>query len=211
MSSVIEDLVRLNNLRIDGGITEEEFDYQKERLISKTKEVAVRGDKEQTAQTGDNEIEIFKLSPSWKAYFDKVFLYGVMLPVTIVSAVKLAFGLFLMPVFLMSVVPLIYMCVKTRSTHYQLTTHRLIVTNGLFSKQVQDIELYRVQDLHSAQSLLARMMGIGNVTIVSADNITPVITLIGVPDPLGIKETIRTYFRASRKREGARASEFFQS
>ena len=55
-----------------------------------------------------------------------------------------------------------------RTTHFVLTTDRLILRSGVLSKQGREIPLERVNDLSFHQTLFERMVGSGNLTIESA-------------------------------------------
>ncbi|HEU5002089.1 MAG TPA: PH domain-containing protein [Actinomycetota bacterium] len=55
-----------------------------------------------------------------------------------------------------------------RTTHFVLTTDRLIVRSGVFGRQGREIPLERVNDLSFHQSLFERMVGTGDLVIESA-------------------------------------------
>ena len=55
-----------------------------------------------------------------------------------------------------------------RTTHFVLTSDRLIVRSGVLSKQGTEIPLERINDLSYHQSLFERMVGAGDLVIESA-------------------------------------------
>jgi membrane protein YdbS with pleckstrin-like domain len=81
---------------------------------------------------------------------------------------------------------------RLRSTMYTISNQRVMVEKGILSKSLGEIDLRYVDDTQFFQSLIARLLGIGNVTIVSSDKTTPVFVLQGVNDPRGVRELIRT-------------------
>ena len=56
------------------------------------------------------------------------------------------------------------------------------VACGVLSKSVSEIDLRTIDDTQFFQSLTARMLGIGNVTLVSADKEAPMLVLQGSRD-----------------------------
>ena len=96
---------------------------------------------------------------------------------------------------------------RVRGSRYRLTSQRLFIRRGVLVKHLNELELYRVTDVRVDQGLVQRLLGVGDVTILSSDDSTPAVTLAGIEDPQETKETIRTHYRAARRREGVRANE----
>ena len=55
-----------------------------------------------------------------------------------------------------------------RSTHYVFTNERVMLRKGVISREQRDIQLNRVSDVSSRQSLLERLLGCGTLTVESA-------------------------------------------
>jgi len=102
-----------------------------------------------------------------------------------------------------------YLAVKT--VRYRLTSQRLLVITGLLARTTQELELFRVKDIAVNQSLMARILGYGTITVFSTDDSSPVLVLAGIGNPLGIKELIRDHYKEARRALGLRATEFIQS
>jgi len=115
------------------------------------------------------------------------------------------------PAMLAGVYLLAKLWIDLKSMQYRLTNQRLFVLKGLFSKETQELELFRIKDIAVQQSLLQRVLGYGQVTIVSSDDMTPIVTLRGIANPIGIKELVRENYKEARKAMGLRATEFIQS
>lgn len=92
----------------------------------------------------------------------------------------------------------------TRSIRYQITTERVLVTTGIFSKKTDNLELYRVDDLEVAQPFLLRLVGRGNVAARTSDRTTPTLVLSALPDPLALRDRMRKYVEACRDRKRTR-------
>jgi len=80
---------------------------------------------------------------------------------------------------------------RIRSTVYTITNQRVMIESGLFSKSLSEIDLRYIDDSNFYQSVMARLLGIGNVTIISSDKSTPTYVLRNIKDPRTVRETIR--------------------
>jgi uncharacterized membrane protein YdbT with pleckstrin-like domain len=92
----------------------------------------------------------------------------------------------------------------TRSTLYVLSTQRLKIHKGILNRQLEEIELYRVKDYVLEQPLFLRMLGLGNVTLVSSDVTTPRVALRAIPDVATVREQIRSAVQSERDRKRVR-------
>ena len=81
---------------------------------------------------------------------------------------------------------------KVSTTKYVLTTERLRVTTGVLSTVTQDLELRRVRDSVILRPFWARVAGLGDVQIMSADASTPRMVLHAIKDPDGVQSKIRS-------------------
>ena len=86
------------------------------------------------------------------------------------------------------------------TTHYKITTERVRAQYGLLGRDYDDIELIRIQDLDRTQGLGERMIDIGDIHILSADNTRPKLVLQNVTDPNGVHEILRRAMLEARKR-----------
>jgi uncharacterized membrane protein YdbT with pleckstrin-like domain len=57
---------------------------------------------------------------------------------------------------------------RWRTTHYVFTSERVILREGIISRQGRDIPLGRVNDVSFSHGLIDRMLGCGTLTIESA-------------------------------------------
>ena len=54
---------------------------------------------------------------------------------------------------------------QTKCKMLELTTQRLKITSGVFTKVTETLELYRVKDIETRQPFFSRLVGIENVRI----------------------------------------------
>lgn len=70
---------------------------------------------------------------------------------------------------------------------------------GIFSKQTDYIEMYRITDFRESQSLLQRIMGVKTVTVYSTDRSDEVTDIPGVPADMNLIGIIRDNVEKCRK------------
>jgi hypothetical protein len=101
---------------------------------------------------------------------------------------------------LVQLVRLAIALVRIRSTLYTITNQRVMVERGIVTKAVSEIDLRYIDDSQFFQSLTGRILGIGNVTLISSDKSTPTYVLEGVADPRRLRELIRAHaYQASQR------------
>jgi membrane protein YdbS with pleckstrin-like domain len=89
---------------------------------------------------------------------------------------------------------------RLRTTHYKVTTQRIVLEQGVLSRSLEEIDMRSVDDTEFRQSFLERIFKIGEVWIVSTDKVAPKIVLHGIHDPRGTRELIRsTAYEASQR------------
>ena len=96
---------------------------------------------------------------------------------------------------------------KVSTTKYVLTSERLRVTTGILSTRTEDLELRRVRDSVILRPFWARVAGLGDVQILSADASTPRVVLHAIKDPDGVQTKIRSHVQTQWSRFGVRQME----
>jgi uncharacterized membrane protein YdbT with pleckstrin-like domain len=74
---------------------------------------------------------------------------------------------------------------------YRLYQDSLEIQTGLVSRTVDNLQLFRVRDLGLRQSLLGRLLGVGDVVVTSTDQSTPHLTIRGVAEPRALYDALR--------------------
>jgi membrane protein YdbS with pleckstrin-like domain len=108
-------------------------------------------------------ITIFDGSPSWKAWFWSYVGAGVLSLVLV--------GLIWM---------LILNAVR-KSLRYKLTDRTIDYEKGVFSKQIETLQLWRVQDIDFRQSFFERLLGVASIYVFTKDRSDPELVLRGLP------------------------------
>jgi len=90
---------------------------------------------------------------------------------------------------------------------YRLTNRRLFVSTGVFRRRRDQMELLRVQDVYTRQSIWDRMLSLGTVVVVSQEAQLPVTYLAGVDDPKGVMDLVWHHARAERDRRSVKVDQ----
>lgn len=145
----------------------------------------------------DDEEVVRHLHPHWLTLF-----WPIVRLLVIVGAAS--FGLAAMPagtqqgmlrllVFVVALVLLlIFVAVpvlRWRTTHYVITTHRLLFREGIMSRRGRDIGLSRITDVSYRQTLWERIINSGTLTIESAGEGGATV-LRRIPDSEGVQQLL---------------------
>lgn len=93
---------------------------------------------------------------------------------------------------------------QTRNQQYELTSERIKMSRGVFSKVIDTLELYRVKDLETHQPFLYRLVGIENVRLTTSDASSPFVTMEAVPGAMALGDKIRNQVEIIRQQKGVR-------
>jgi uncharacterized membrane protein YdbT with pleckstrin-like domain len=97
----------------------------------------------------------------------------------------LVVALALLLVLFLVVVPLL----RWRTTHYVITTHRLLFRAGVLARRGRDIGLSRITDVSYRQTLWERVINSGSLTIESAGE-AGATALDRIPDSEGVQQLL---------------------
>lgn len=105
---------------------------------------------------------------------------------------------------LVPVVIVIWKWLVVANTRYELTTQRLRTRSGVFNKQMDELELYRVRDYKLEQPFFLRLLSLSSVILQTSDRSNPVLMLRAIPRGDSLREQMRTYVEEARMRRGVR-------
>lgn len=94
--------------------------------------------------------------------------------------------------------------IASLATRFEITTQRVRVERGVFSKSRQDTELYRIDDIALEQPLGMRMLGHAIMILRSSDRSTPEVRIYGVPGLAALSEQLREGALRERERRGVK-------
>lgn len=95
--------------------------------------------------------------------------------------------------------------VRSRSVRYTLTSQRIVVERGFFSKRMEQVDLYRVVDYVVDRPFSQRLLGTGNLVLEASDRTTPEIRIQGVKaDVNALYEKLRYATEQEKRRRNVR-------
>jgi hypothetical protein len=89
-----------------------------------------------------------------------------------------------------------------RTVRFRVSNYRIDYERGLLSKHIDTLELWHVEDIRFDQSLLDRMLNVGNITILSHDDTTPKLVMNGLPNPRPLYEALKQRVIAVKRQRG---------
>jgi uncharacterized membrane protein YdbT with pleckstrin-like domain len=92
--------------------------------------------------------------------------------------------------------------VRRIATTYAITDRRLVIETGIFSRDVHQTRLERIQNVNTNQTLLERILRIGDVNFDTAAEAGYQFSFSGIADP---HEMVRTVDRAVHAAQGSEA------
>jgi membrane protein YdbS with pleckstrin-like domain len=125
-------------------------------------------------------------SPIFYRVFKGVWLHWIVTLVAIVA------GLLIMwiPVLIM------------KSVRYRISNYRIDFERGILGKKIDTLELWHVDDIRMEQSFLERLLGVGTITVLSNDTSTPKLSMMGLPNPRPLFESVKQRVIAVKRQRG---------
>jgi uncharacterized membrane protein YdbT with pleckstrin-like domain len=93
---------------------------------------------------------------------------------------------------------------QTRCKVFELTTERLKITSGVFTKVTETLELYRVKDIETRQPFFSQLVGIENVQMNTSDASSPLVLIEAVPSSVGFADKLRNQVEIIRQQKRVR-------
>jgi uncharacterized membrane protein YdbT with pleckstrin-like domain len=146
---------------------------------------------------GEDEEVVRHLHPHWLTVFRPVVLFlalvgGASFGAALVPAGDQQALWRLLVVTLAVVLGLVFVAVpllRWRTTHYVVTTHRLLFRTGILSRQGRDIGLSRITDVSYRQTLWERVINSGTLSIETAGEGGPTV-FSAIPDSDGVQQLL---------------------
>ncbi len=109
-------------------------------------------------------------------------------------------GLVLVIVLLYLAIRLGWRTIQLKRTLYTVTTDRIEVKTGIISRNMDNVDMFRVQDVKLRQSILERILGIGTVLVITNDPVQDLPHLGGIGRPKKVYEILKEAMFHSDKR-----------
>ena len=142
------------------------------------------------------EEMVFDGHPSWRAvltfYVSGVVVVAVL---TAIAALVGSAGVAIVVAIVALGVMILVGLIKRQATRYVITSERLHIRHGIFSKRTQETRIQRVQNVNTDQSLFERIMRVGTVDFDTAGTDDSEFRFVGVASP---DEVVRAVDKAQR-------------
>jgi uncharacterized membrane protein YdbT with pleckstrin-like domain len=100
--------------------------------------------------------------------------------------------------------PWLFKMISTRFDNYELTNERLKHSSGVFSRNVDVLELYRVKDMKQELPFHFRIFGLGRILLETSDRSTPAVVLNAIHQSTEVADLIRRNVEAQRDKKRVR-------
>ena len=98
---------------------------------------------------------------------------------------------------------------ETRFTRFEITDERIRVTVGVFSRRMEELELYRVKDTSIDEPFLLRVLfKLGHLILRTSDPSNPVLLVPAVANVRELREELRGCIEKIRSSKGVREVDF---
>ena len=151
-----------------------------------------------------NEVVYFDGRPALRGSLGQLLLGGLVGAGIIAGAVALRAQAWWVPWagIVLAMAAIAMPVILIRSVRYRITNYRIDYERGVFSKDIDTLELWHVEDLKFHQSLLDRVLRIGRITVVSHDETTPRLFLRALPNPRPVFETLKQRIITVKRQRG---------
>ena len=153
----------------------------------------------------DTEQVYYEGSPLLRGDIEKLFGWGL-LGILLIGGAVIAFLYSLwvvaIPLFLLGILFFFIPILMVRTIRYRISNYRIDYERGLFSRKIDTLELWHVEDISFFQSFFDRMVGCGDIKIISHDETTPQLLLKGLPEPRTIFDNLKQRIIAVKRQRG---------
>lgn len=113
-------------------------------------------------------------------------------------------GVFILSILIIPIPYAFWQWLVVKYRQYQLTTERLLITEGVLSKSTESLELYRVKDIKITQPLLLRIFGLENIELTTTEQASPYLLIDYIPKEIHLGDKLREHVEASRVQKRVR-------
>jgi uncharacterized membrane protein YdbT with pleckstrin-like domain len=95
----------------------------------------------------------------------------------------------------------IWFWLRSINMQYLITSQRIVIETGIFSRNIETLEIYQIDDIHLEKPLNQRIMGTGNMLLLTRDISAPKLRLERLPmDVRELYELMRPCIQQARFR-----------
>lgn len=91
---------------------------------------------------------------------------------------------------------------ELKSIYYEISPDRVEYGRGIFSRKIDNLDMFRVVDLKLHRSLLDCILGVGSVALVTKDNSDPLFEFEKVADPKQLYDVLKKASLDADRKQG---------
>lgn len=91
---------------------------------------------------------------------------------------------------------------RIKSTRYEISADRIEWIRGIFSRKIDNLDMFRVVDIKLHRSLLDCVLGIGTLTVITKDQTSPEFHFEKIGNPKAIYDFIKTAALSADRKQG---------
>ena len=103
---------------------------------------------------------------------------------------------------LMTVGNVLLRMAQLKTIHYEVSSDRIEFARGIFSRRIDNLDMFRVVDIKLHRSLLDCVLGIGSVTLMTKDESDPVFEFEKVARPKQLYDIIKKASLEADRKQG---------
>jgi len=109
--------------------------------------------------------------------------------------------------FLLAALFVLITVLLVKATQYEITTERIRIRQGIFTKRTVELELYRANDTSLIEPFSLRILGLGTIEVRTNDASTPIVHLRAIRGARSVRENLRKAIEECRDRKRVRVTE----
>ncbi len=120
----------------------------------------------------------------------------------IIQQIDLYIGYAGMALGILTLLMVILRAAQLKSIYYEVSPDRIEYGRGIFSRKIDNLDMFRVVDMKLHRSLLDCVTGIGSVTLVTKDDTDPFFEFEKVADPKELYDTLKKASLDADRKQG---------
>jgi membrane protein YdbS with pleckstrin-like domain len=92
--------------------------------------------------------------------------------------------------------------IRSKTIRYRVSNYRIDYERGIFGKDIDTLELWHVEDIRFHQTFLDRLLGVGNISVVSHDESMPLLVMHDIPHSRELFEQLKQRIIAVKRSRG---------
>ena len=166
---------------------------------------------------GEDEEVVRHLHPHWMTVFWPVVWFLLVVGAASFGTAAIPAGrqqgIYRMAILAVALLLVLFVVVRPllrwRTTHYVITTHRLLFREGVLARHGRDIALSRITDVSYRQTLWERLIRSGTLTIESAGE-SGTTVLKEIPDSEGVQQLLNHMIEEDADRRAQENAEYIR-